>query len=218
MARIELPAALDFGWEMKPLSSARTRFQIGKEDVYDLTIEHSTIRGVTPNMLLWWFRNIGGTMTYRGTQYSRYRVWHPQDHIHWELVRPAPGGGAGVGARFRIVEAFGRNRNHMVDSVETVEKLDATGIRLVRRAAGTVVFSLEHWFAPEPDGTRYNSRMLVGSATFPLGAFFTRVVRPFLFTEEMGHAWLQHNIEEVGNFEFFLPELYRECVGEGGGV
>lgn len=27
-------------------------------------------------------------------------------------------------------------------------------------------------------------------------------------SEDMGRAWLKHNVEEVGNFERFLPALY----------
>src|SRR5688572_19870519 len=95
-----------------------------------VTIDHQPLAGVTPPMLLWWFRHIGGIMRYGDTEMANYLVWHPLDHIHWELARPAPGGGAGEGARFRIVEAFGRHPEFYVDTTDTVEKLDATGIRL----------------------------------------------------------------------------------------
>jgi hypothetical protein len=33
-----------------------------------------------------------------------------------------------------------------------------------------------------------------------------------LFSEEMGRAWLTHNVEEVGNFQYFLPALYEEQI------
>lgn len=214
----KLPPARDFGWKMKPLESARTKFNILRGNVYELTIEHSTVRGVTPAMLLWWFRNIGGDMEYDGRSYPRYLVWHPDDHIHWALARPSETGGADVGAAFHIVEAFARNPAYIIDSVETVEKLDETGIRLTRRIAGHVVFSLEHWFSQGQDGAGYNSQMIVGSSSFPLGSFFTRCVRPFIFTRAMGHAWLRHNIEEVGNFEFFLPEFFARTNHPVGGA
>lgn len=45
-------------------------------------------------------------------------------------------GGAGEGARFRIVEAFGARPEFKVDVVDRVEKLDETGIRLVQRLGG----------------------------------------------------------------------------------
>lgn len=136
----------DFGWTMKPLASAKTSFTIDKYGVYTLKIEHDIIKGVTPDMLLWWFKNIGGEMTYQENVYSKYVVWHPKDHIHWSLARKSIGKEVGVGSCFRIVEAFGRDMKCLVDSVESVEKLDETGIRLVKHIGGAEFFSLQHDF------------------------------------------------------------------------
>lgn len=210
---LKLPPRREFGWKMKPLDSARTDFVVDRDGVFRLEILHDTIHGVTPEMLLWWFQNIGGEMHYQGHSYPRYLVWHPYDHIHWALARPDAQGRAGQGASFRIVEAFGADMRQRVDSVEVVEKLDITGIRLVRRVAGREVFSLQHDFHPHPAGTRYVSHMAVGMAGPMAGRLFNNLVRPFLFTKRMGSAWLLHNIEEVGNFEFFLPELYAGREG-----
>lgn len=127
-----------------------------------------------------------------GDIYPRYLVWHPEDHIHWELAHPAPFGGPGVGASFKIVEAFARNPAYLVDSIETVTKLDTTGIRLERTIGGTKVFSLEHCFTAESEGCRYNSQMIVGSHSFPVGQGFTRIIRPFVFSEKMGRALSQY--------------------------
>jgi hypothetical protein len=33
-------------------------------------------------------------------------------------------------------------------------------------------------------------------------------IRALAFDEARGRAWIKHNIEEVGNFEAFLPQLY----------
>lgn len=195
---------------MKTLNSAHTNFQRMPFGSFELTIEHSTVRGVSPEMLAWWFKNIGGTMIWHGAEYPRYTVWHPTDHIKWELAQAAPTGGAGAGAYFRIVEAFGADPNMKVDSTELVTKLDHTGIHLVRRIAGLEIFSLEHWFEPVPGGTRYTSRMQVGHESW-LGKWVVNpLLHHFIFNAAMGHAWLQHNVEEVGNFEMFLPELYQK--------
>ncbi|GAB3716394.1 hypothetical protein GCM10027592_57660 [Spirosoma flavus] len=204
----QLPPKPPFGWAMKSLSSAVTNFTSLPYGSFELTIEHELIKDVTPAMLAWWFTNIGGTMEYQGQTYPRYLVWHPLDHIHWALVKPAPGGGAGVGAHFRIVEAFNRNLNQLVDSIEEVIKLDEEGITLVRREAGREVFRLAHQFIPTEGGTLYRSRMQVGHES-RLGQWLINpFMHRFIFTKAMGQAWLRHNIEEVGNFEFFLPELY----------
>jgi hypothetical protein len=206
----QLPSVKEFNWQMKTLDSAVTRFTIDKSGVFHLHIEHDILKGVTPQMLEWWFKHIGGTMFYQGQEYPRYWVWHPKDHIHWALKNRLKSGEVGVGSQFHIVEAFDRNPNFLVDSIEVVEKLDSTGIKLVKRILGVEVFSLQHDFMPVPNGTQYNSYMKVGVPRGVFGWVFNTIIRPFIFTKPMGAAWLKHNIEEVGNFEFFLPELFYE--------
>lgn len=202
-----LPAR-PYSWAMKPLNSARTTFNTLPYGSFELLIEHDLIRNVTPDMLLWWFQHIGGTMEHEGKTYPRYLIWHPIDHIHWELTKPAPGGGAGVGAHFRIVEAFGGNMDYLVDSTEEVIKLDRDGITLVVRILGKEVYRLAHQFIPVEGGTLYRSRMQVGRESLLGKWLINPLMHRFVFTKEMGRAWLKHNVEEVGNFEFFLPDLY----------
>lgn len=206
IGRRKLPPPLDLDWPMKAWEDAQLELRYERGHMI-MTIEHETVRGVTPAMLDWWFRHIGGEMAVDGRTYSRYRVWHPRDHIDWQLVGGDPES-VGVGARFRIVEALDRNPAWLIDSVETVTKLDETGIRLERRIMGSDVFSLEHWFEPVPEGTRYRSRMELGADTAFGRVLFNRLIRPMIFSDLMGPAWLRHNVEEVGNFELFLPELY----------
>lgn len=197
---------------LKSVSSAQTSHSILPSGQLLLTIQHDTIRGVTPTMLRWWFEHLSDPMMYQGQSYSRYLLWHPRDHIHWELVRRSPSGGAGQGAYFRIVEVFGGNPEFYVDSVEYVEKLDEEGISLVKRVAGTEVFRLEHRFGLVAGGSSYQSRMLVGGAAGVTARLFNRWVRPRIFPDAMGTAWLTHNVEEVGLFEHLLPDLYTSHV------
>lgn len=99
-----------------------------------------------------------------------------------------------------------------MDTTDTVEKLDETGIRLVQRLGRAAVFSLEHWFVPTPAGTRYRSRMLIGARAPVLRGPVDEAMRRWIFTDAMGPAWLAHNVEEVANFERFLPELYIQVL------
>lgn len=193
---------------MKPVSSARTAQSVMPSGQLVLTIEHDPIKGVTPQMLRWWFEHLGQPMTYQGQMYPRYLLWHPRDHIHWELAAPGPAGGTGEGAKFRIVEAFAANPKFYVDSVELVEKLDDEGISLVRSVMGTEVFRLEHRFGASSGGATYHSRMVVGAATGVIRPLFNWIVRPWVFSDAMGTAWLTHNVEEVSMFEHILPALY----------
>jgi len=205
-------------WQMKPLESATTSCIKEKNGLLTLTISHDVVRGVSPGMLAWWFQGLGESMSFNGETYPRYLVWHPVDHIHWELVRRGPGGSTGQGAYFRIVEAFGAKPEHYIDSVEYVEKCDEEGLSLVRRVMGVEVFRLEHRFTEVPGGTQYDSCMTVGCSVPILDRIFNFLVRPLVFSGRSGVAWLQHNIEEVGNFEIFLPELYRVCCPAHGVV
>lgn len=206
--RLPIPPERPHPGPMKPVASARTTQAILPSGQLELTIEHDTIRGVTPVMLRWWFENLGKDMSFGGQTYPRYLLWHPRDHIHWELAQRSPDGGTGQGAHFRIVEAFAANPAYYVDSTEYVEKLDEQGISLVKRIAGVEVFRLEHRFGQVAQGASYRSRMVVGIASGALRWPFNAVVRPRVFSDAMGTAWLTHNVEEVSMFENILPPLY----------
>ncbi len=207
----KLPAPRELGWKMKSLQTAKTSLDILKYGSYEARIDHDIIRGCSPVMIEWWFKNIGGETKFRGKTYNKYLLWHPVDHIHWALVEEGKSG-VSVGAKFRIVEAFGGREDWMIDTVENVTKLDETGIRLRRKFLGLEIYSLEHKFSPHPLGTTYVSRLQVGSETLIGRIILNPIIQTFIMTQTMTRAWLQHNIEEVGNFEFFLREIYEEAV------
>jgi hypothetical protein len=56
-------------------------------------------------------------------------------------------------------------------------------------------------------GTFYKNSLTVG-ARGSLGKLINWMIRAFMFDEARGQTWINHNIEEVGNFESFLPQLY----------
>ena len=224
-----LPAPLPGSWSFKPLSSARTGMTRLRNGELELTIKHDVIHGVTPEMLAWWFCHIDGTMEYAGQTLPRYRVWHPFDHIAYRDLTVAADGSGSVGTRRHIVEAFGRNSHYLVNIVDRVVHLDETGILLATERAGITLGplhtpllpfardmgTLEHTFHVTPRGTRYESRMVVGHDSLFGRLFLNRMVLPALvLPEDMGRAWLRHNVEEVGHLESFLPLLYsRWLVG-----
>lgn len=221
--RWTLPTPLTCPWPLKPVSSAKTRLNRLSDGRLELTIKHDVIRGVTREMLAWWFCHIDGTMDYMGQTVPRYRVWHPRDHIFYQDVTKAADGTGSAGTLRHIVEAFGRNPNYLVNVVDRVVKLDETGILLSTERAGMTlgsfqspiiplgieVVTLQHDFIAVPTGTRYESRMLAGRDTLFGHLLLNRYLLPWLVIDDaMGQAWLQHNVEEVGNFERFLPPLY----------
>jgi hypothetical protein len=206
MARLPLPPPRSLVAPLRTADPARSSLVHLPHHRMRITIDHEPLAGITPTMLLWWFTHIGDVITCGGEELPAYLAWHPLDHIRWELARPDADGGAGEGARFRIVEAFDRREEFYVDSVETVEKLDATGIRLVRRALGMPIFQLEHTWSPCREGTHYVSVMDLGART-PLFAPVNRYLTTRVFPEPMGHAWIVHNVEEVGVLEHLLPGI-----------
>lgn len=118
---------------------------------------------------------------------------------------PGAGRWCGEGARFRIVEAFGARPEYKVDIVDRVEKLDETGIRLVTRVAGAMVMQLEHTWSAGVDGAHYVSAFDIGARS----ALFAPINRVLArrFPDHMVRAWVKHNIEEVGQLEYLLPQL-----------
>lgn len=211
MKRLALPSPLPLAAPLRTVVADRTAITEFSHHRLRITIDHEPLTGVTPEMLLWWFRHIGGEMDYLGEVVPRYRAWHPLDHIHWALVREAPGGGANEGARFRIVEALGRDERFYIDTIDTVEKLDLTGIRLVLRLAGAAVFQLEHTWSRGANSTHYTSVMDIGLRP-AIAAPLNRFVRSRYFREGMPEAWIRHNVEEVGVFETILPDLYARSA------
>ncbi|MDZ4235139.1 MAG: hypothetical protein U1C73_15575 [Dietzia sp.] len=210
-------------YPMRSVDTATVELTEGPHGRRRITIDHRPLAGVTPAMLLDWFRNLGATMTYGGRTVDRYHAWHPIDHIRWELWRPAPTGGAAEGARFHMVEAFGARPEYLSDEVATVEKLDRTGIRLVLRMAGIPVFQLEHTWSAGDDGAHYVTVMDLGARS-PLLAPVNWLIRR-RFPDDKAHAWVKHNIEEVGQLEYLLPQLNdsgepepAQCAQRGDGA
>lgn len=193
-------------YPLRSVDTATVRITAAPHHRRRVTIDHRPLAGVTPDMLLDWFTHLDGAISYGGKIIDRYLAWHPIDHIRWELARPAPGGGAGEGARFRIVEAFGGRPEYKVDVVDRVEKLDETGIRLVTRLAGIMVLQLEHTWSAGSGGAHYVTVMDIGARS-PLLAPVNRAAYR-RFPDDMVRAWVKHNIEEVGQLEYLLPQLH----------
>jgi hypothetical protein len=206
--KTELPAPRPLIAPLRLLDTAQTSLSRLPDRRLLLTIRHAPLRGVTPEMLVWWFQNIEGTITVEGREYPRYLIWHPFDHIDYSATR-LPDGQIGAGVRFRIVEAFGRDPALRVETRDHVDLLDETGLRLSARFAGVEVFSLHHRFTRYGDGTQYDSTLLFGVAG-RLGRLVNPILNRRMFGERHARAWLKHNVEEVGLFEQLLPPLYAE--------
>jgi hypothetical protein len=203
----ELPEPLLLPWELKPVSSAKSGSEVLPDGRLKFWIKHDIIKGVTPQMLVWWFGNLEGDVEVEGQTLNRYRVWHPFDHVHARYARRRPDGTIGPGAQIDILEYLGRNPRYKTHILTTIEKLDEEGYIHNPVTHGVSLARMEYTFAEVAGGTRYENCLIVPRSR---GSWFFRtVVVPILFPERKGQAWIKHNVEEVGCFENFLPDLYR---------
>jgi len=211
-AKRKPPDPLDIPWVCKPVESARSGIEILPDGRMKCWIEHQVLRGVTPKMLVWWFQHLEGEMQYDGRKLNRYRVWHPRDHLAIEYASRNPDGTVGVGSVIHLSEMFGANPDYLVDVHTEIVKLDEQGFGHRPRIGGFRLAAMVYDFKEVPGGTQYNNSLVIGTEKF-FGAVVNPLVRQFAFDEARGRAWIKHNIEEVGNFEAFLPQLYAAEAG-----
>lgn len=210
-ARPPEPAPLP--WALKGLGSAESGSERLADGRMSYWIRHDIVRGVTPKMLAWWFAHLEGDVLVGGRRVNRYRAWHPYDHVHASYARRLPDGSVGPGAAIRLREYLGANPAYEVDTVSDIEKLDEEGfIHNPRLHRATGLARMEYRFTRTPDGTLYENRLIIGG-THGWRRWATPLIQRFGFDRARGVAWLRHNIEEVGQFENFLPGLYRQETG-----
>jgi hypothetical protein len=206
--RLPLPPPRTLRWPLKPLESAQTSLSYDEFGRMVMRIRHDVLKGLTPEMVAWWFGNIGGDIDVDGKRLNRYLAWHPHDHILWELVHPGADGRASAGAKFHIVETFGRNPDFYVDVIDCVTRLDVTGFTAVSYMLGQQVSHLNHDFCAVEGGTLYVSSLTIGTTVPILRNILNPLIHRTILSESMGRAWLKHNVEEVGLLEHIVPLLY----------
>jgi hypothetical protein len=206
---IKLPPPRPILWPLRPAESAEHQITNDSGQLI-ITITHAPLRGVTAEMLQWWFRHVAGTMSYAGGIWPRYLVWHPLDHISYDVVRPAVDGGVGPGAKLHIVEALGRNSADLLNIRVRVDEIGEGRAVIAKRVLGTDIVCLENEFADSLAGATYNTRLRIGDHG-PLGRLLlNHIARHRAFPPTRIQRWVRHHIEEIGNLENFLPDLFRE--------
>ena len=108
--RLPLPPPRTLPWPLKPLESAETSLHYDEAGRMVMHIRHDVLKSLSPEMVAWWFANIGGDMEVAGARVNRYLVWHPLDHVQWALAGPGRNGDAGVGASFESSNASAETR------------------------------------------------------------------------------------------------------------
>ncbi len=196
----KIPEPLAFDWKMRTTANAAIGVHEHEDGRQEHVIRHDPIPGVTPEMLLWFFENIDKELVWRGQRAIGYRFWHPVDHIHFKRE-----GTLGATDRWHIVEAFGGDPEFLIDQTFEVLKFDETGFCMAAFAAGNMVAFIDERWEWTSAGLIWTVHSLAGATGFPAGLVF-RAKRAEI-TRKL-KRWQQHNCEEDGNLQHFLPELY----------
>ncbi len=210
MLKPPVPPPLSITWDMKDVSTAGTSIDQLEDGRLECRIEHELIEGVTPEMLVWWFQSFPFSHLEHGGQLvPLYRIWHPRDHIRFAIRRMARDRSPGVsaGASVLIQERLGPK---VTSTRARVVQMDESGLHLVVRSFRIKIGELRHTFEATPRGTLYRSHLVVGSSLPLIGNVVNWLARTRLFPREVAEGWIKHNVEEVGNFQFFLPKLYAQ--------
>ena len=121
--------------------------------------------------------------------------------------RPAPNGGAAEGRA--VSHGRGLRRPARIHRRRGRQGREARPDRhpaRPQRVAGIPVFQLEHTWSAGADGAHYVTVMDLGSPHRRCWRPVNRVIRQ-RFPDDKARAWVKHNIEEVGQLEYLLPQL-----------
>jgi DAPG hydrolase PhiG domain len=208
--KMELPSKREFGWTLKPTSSAETNLNQLQTGQLEATINHETIKNVSTDMIIWWFQNFPNiTVKLLGKQYPAYHLWHPYDHISVQKVPDTKGPAIREDSNLKIHEAFQRKPEYELNEKTKVSYFKEDGFGLEVKKGPFVVGRLLHKFRDINGGLEYRSRLVAGVEKGVLRGFMNSKVLPKFMSQEKMQAWFTHNIEEVGCFENFLPALYE---------
>lgn len=182
--------------------------------------------GVEPSMWDWWFG-------WHGDSPERYKLWHPQAHIHAEWHRSPPPGARGraryVGFTSLVDEYIGSDLRRLAISFVPPQEVGLTHGSLEGDGTATAICAkttlqgmpltagvLIHLIQKTPTGSRMRSRFWIGGDNvkprgllgIPVAAIARRQLRP---TDTDARALLIHCAQEMAHLASFLPALYAQC-------
>lgn len=181
--------------------------------------------GVTPAMVDWWFG-------WHGDAAAKYKLWHPQAHVHagWRETPPAGTSGRAlyVGQTSIVDEYIGSDLIRGAISFVPPASFGFTDPRLDDDQQATIVCArlglgdapinigyLAHHVRAVPGGSEMRSRFWMGGAHVAgrnlIGSLAAAVAKRVLrITESDARALLVHCGQEMPHLAAFLPALYAE--------
>lgn len=225
--KFNIPKARDFGWELKPMSSIYYKVLRNKSNQICVVLEHSLLRGVTTEMIYWWFKHFPKLSVklldisgYEGQKVPGYLLWHPSDHVSAQLKgKLGPKGTSRAGAKIHIKEVMQYEKyeqKYPVDQELTIYYCEKDGwcmgksIPLIGPMMSLRISFKDVYQENKIIGVHYHYEVVAGShkQNFIAQKITKKVVGNF--GTEFWDAWLTHNTIEVGVFENFLPTLFEQ--------
>jgi hypothetical protein len=190
----------------------------------------SAMPGVTPAMVDWWFG-------WHGDAASKYKLWHPQAHVHvgWRETPPAGASGRAryVGQTSIVDEYIGSDLIRGAIRFVPPATLGFTDKSLDDDQQATIVCAriglgdapidigfLAHHVRAVPGGSEMRSRFWMGGRHIGgrnlIGGIAASVARRMLrLTEGDARSLLVHCAEEMPHLARFLPALHAELEDNG---
>lgn len=187
--------------------------------------------GVSPEMIDWWFG-------WHSDEPERYKLWHPQAHVHAEWHTPPPAGATGraryVGRTSYVDEYIGRRLGSYAIRFVPPESLGFDAMLLADPREATAVCArigfaripldfgwLVHYVTRTDAGCEMRSRFWVGGPHTALrtggrlGGAASRLIRRVAAPkEENARELLTHCSQEMSHLATFLPGLFAELGTE----
>lgn len=222
---MHMPPAREFGWGLKRNSSAYFDIHKRPNGQFCVVLNHSLLRGVTAEMLYWWFQNftrirvrLENVPGYDNTAVPAYWLWHPYDHVSATLSGSLGADGvAQSGAKIRIREAMQYDKygwRYPVDNTLQVHYCEVDGwamgktIPVLGPAMMLRIHFKDVFRRGRRIGAHYHYEIVIGvSGDHRIAKWVNRKITRH-FSPEFFEAWQTHNVIEVGTFEHFLPALF----------
>lgn len=203
--------------EFKTHSSAKWTDITRKSNGHILVqIDHDDIKGVTGEMIKWWFESLSGYTTWNGVDFSGpevslYHLWHHRDHVAVTPLSNAPDGtinhGFRGGADSRIEERFNEFHFHVYNRMRTTTLTDREftfDIMMGNKAVGHI----SHIYEPVEGGVSFYAETEVGMNGGFIATLINKLVIPHIYNTKDAEHWICHNIEETGRTQDILPILF----------
>ena len=105
-----------------------------------------------------------------------------------------------------IKETFGGN---LIDESVLITRFDDQEYNFQLGMFGIKGGELIHAYEDSPEGVLFMTQLTISNDNPIFGKLITWLVTKFLVNEEILKAWMQHNIEESGESENYIPTLYN---------